>query len=125
MEETEEQIKEKLNLKGIIRECVNDILIFSPAVLVFTLFFMGSIGYFINIPAEDFIVNATQNLNTAANITLTGFYNHGYNHPYFYTFLFYFAVFMAFIHPLIYLIINLYKLKKQKKEEENAFLERS
>ena len=61
-EDTESK-KEK-TLKEKIGSHFTDILIFSPAVIIFALFFMGALGNYANIPNEDFLVNATANINT-------------------------------------------------------------
>lgn len=92
--------------REIIGECFTDMLMFSPAILIFGLMLMGALGNIADIPREDFIVNATSNVMTGANITLNMFYDIGYesSRPYAYLFLFYLAVFMAWIYPVIILI---------------------
>ena len=115
-EDTESK-KEK-TLKEKIGSHFTDILIFSPAVIIFALFFMGALGNYANIPNEDFLVNATANIERAANITINAFYKRGYERPKTFTFLFAFSIFMAFIYPIFLIIKDLIKWRFKKDDKQ-------
>jgi hypothetical protein len=107
--------------KEIIGEFSHDLLIYSTALIILVLIFMGSLGNFYNIPTGDYITNSTKQIVMVSNIVLRSFYDGGYLNPILTTVLFYLVIAMMFVAPTAVLI---YRIIKKNKEVNNGRRER-
>ena len=124
MEEQKEEIKEvkeekEKTFRNLIGEILFDFVIpYGMALVFYTLFFMGSLGYYYNIPNETYINSASGNLTLAMNSMVKVFYRVGYQHPFVFGFMFYALVFATFIYPVIKVIIFFIKRRKNNTKKE-------
>ena len=121
MEEQKEEIKEvkEKTFGNLINEiCFKLVIPYGMALVFYTLFFMGSLGYYYNIPNETYIDSASANLTLAMNSMVKVFYRMGYQHPFVFGFMFYALVFLTFIYPFIKVIIFFIKRREYNNKKE-------
>ena len=111
------EVKEK-TFRNLINEILIDLVTYGSALVFYTLFFMGSLGYYYKIPNETYINSASGNLTLVMNILVKTFYKIGYQHPFVFGFMFYTLVFLTFIYPVIKVIIFFIKRREHNNKKE-------